>query len=191
LNEGLGDHNKFSDDNIMRKCKHAVLNSILSFINKKIKIVYSYENEMILKEKRLLKLKQNQSINSKTNYNKTFIDKTLKKIFSEDIRTKYSRYPPSHNKDIIEMLINESDDIKKSTFTKIFNLTFLDCLNHFIGGIILDDLQGMNQINNYIKEGKIDNIDEEYCTIFNYFMNNFENIIMAKKARKKKRKNDI
>ena len=89
------------------------------------------------------------------------------------------------------MLINESDDIKKSTFTKIFNLTFLDCLNHFRGGIILDDLQGINQINNYIKEGKIDNIDEEYCTIFNYFMNNFENIIMAKKARKRKSKNDI
>ena len=75
MNEGLGDHNKFSDDNIMRKYKHAVLNSILSFINKKIKIVYSYENEMILKEKRLLKLKQNQSINSKTNYNKTLFIK--------------------------------------------------------------------------------------------------------------------
>ena len=130
----------------------------------------------------------------------------MKKIFSEDIRTKYSRYPSSHNKHIIEILINESDEIKKSTFTKIFNLTFLDCLNHFRGGIslkhsiistfffdknILDDFQGMNQINNYIKEGKIDNIDEEYCTIFNYFMNNFENIIMAKKTRKRKSKNDI
>ena len=30
---------------------------------------------MILKEKRLLKLKQNQSINSKTNYNKTLFIK--------------------------------------------------------------------------------------------------------------------
>ena len=136
MNEGLGDHNKFSDDNILRKCKHAVLNCILSFINKKIKIVYSNEDKMILKEKRLLKLKQNQSINSKTNYNKTFINKTIKEIFSENISSKYSRYPPSHNKDIIEMLTNESDDIKKSTFTKIFNLTFLDCLNHFRGGII-------------------------------------------------------
>ena len=191
MNEGLGDHNKFSDDNIMRKCKHAVLNSILSFINNKIKIVYSYENEMILKGKGLLKLKQNQSINSMTNYNKTFIYKTLKKIFSEDIRTKYSRYPPSYNKHIIEMLINESDEMKKSTFTKIFNLTFLDCLNHFRGGIILDDLQGINQINNYIKGGKIDNADEEYCTIFNYFINNFENIIKAKKARRRKSIIDI
>jgi len=75
LDEGLGEHNKFSDDNILRKCKHVVLNSILSFINKKIKIVYSNEDKMILKEKRLLKLKQNQSINSKTNYNKTLFIK--------------------------------------------------------------------------------------------------------------------
>ena len=127
MDEGLGEHNKFSDDNILRKCKHAVLNSILNFINKKIKTVYSYENEMILKEKKLLKLKQNQSINSKANYNKTFINKTIKEIFSENISSKYSRHPPSHNKDIIEMLINEEDEIKKTTFTKIFSLTFLDC----------------------------------------------------------------
>ena len=191
LDESLGKHNKFSDDNILRKCKHAVLNSILNFINKKIKTVYSYEDEMILKEKKLLKLKQNQSINSKANYNKTFINKTIKEIFSENISSKYSRHPPSHNKDIIKMLINESDEIKKSTFTKIFSLTFLDCLNHFRGSIILDDLQGMNQVNNYIKEGKIGNADEEYCTIFNYFINNFENIIMAKKARRRKSNNDI
>ena len=190
LDEGLGEHNKFSDDNILRKCKHAVLNSILNFINKKIKTVYSNEDEMILKEKKLLKLKQNQSINSKANYNKTFINKTIKEIFSENISSKYSRHPPSHNKHIIEILINESDEIKKSTFTKIFSLTFLDCLNHFRGSIILDDLQGMNQVNNYIKEGKIGNADEEYCTIFNYFINNFENIIMAKKPRKRKSIND-
>ena len=67
----------------------------------------------------------------------------------------------------------------------------MDCLNHFRGSVILDDLQGMNQVNNYIKERRFDNTDEEYCTIFNYFINNFENIIMAKKARKRKSINDI
>jgi hypothetical protein len=32
-----------------------------------------------------------------------FFNKTLKSIFSENISTKYSRYSPSHNKDIIEL----------------------------------------------------------------------------------------
>ena len=191
LNEGLGEHNKFSDDNIVRKCKHAVLDSALKFINKKIKTIYSYEKEILPKEMKLLKLKQNQVVKSKANYNKTFLNKTLKEIFSEDISTKYSRHSPSHNKDIIEMLINEKDEIKKSIFTKLFNLTFLDCLNHFRGTIILDDLKEMNRLHNYIKERKIDKDDEEYCNIFNYFINNFENIIMSKKARQRKSKNNI
>ena len=191
LNEGLGEHNKFSDDNILRKCKHAVLDSVLKFINNKIKTIYSYENEILLKEKKLLKLRQNQKEKSKANYNKTFLNKTLKEIFSEDISTKYSRHSPSHNRDIIEMLINEKDEIKKSIFTKLFNLTFLECLNHFRGTVILDDLKEMNRLHNYIKEGNIDKDDEEYCKIFNYFINNFENIIMSKKARKRKNKNDI
>ena len=58
--EGLGEHNKFSDDNILRKCKHVILESVLKFINFKIKIQYSNEPGNILKEKRLFKLKQNQ-----------------------------------------------------------------------------------------------------------------------------------
>ena len=38
-NEGLGEHNKFSDDNIIRKIKHVILDSIMKFINKK-SIIY-------------------------------------------------------------------------------------------------------------------------------------------------------
>ena len=86
MKEELGEHNKFSDDNILRKCKHVILDSVLIFI------------------------------------------------------------------------------------------------------IIIDDLHGMNQV---LKEGKIDNGDEEYCDIFNYFINNYENIIMAKQARRGKNKKVI
>ena len=60
FHEGLGEHNKFSDDNILRKCKHVILESVLKFINFKIKTQYSNEPGNILKEKRLFKLKQNQ-----------------------------------------------------------------------------------------------------------------------------------
>jgi hypothetical protein len=38
-NEGLGEHNKFSDDNIIRKIKHVILDSVMKFINKK-SIIY-------------------------------------------------------------------------------------------------------------------------------------------------------
>ena len=31
-NEGLGEHNKFSDDNILRKCKNVIMDCVLKFI---------------------------------------------------------------------------------------------------------------------------------------------------------------
>ena len=190
-NEGLGEHNKFSDDNIIRKCKNVIIDSVLKFINDKTKKLYSNESEKLLNEKRLFKLKQNQSIKSGTNYNKTFLKKTLREIFSENISTKYSRYSPSHNKVLIEFLINEKDEIKKNIFNKIFNLTFLDCLKHFRGSVLFDELKGMNLLNKYIKEIKNDKNDEEYCIVFRYFINNLENIVMEKKSRKKRSKNNI
>ena len=167
------------------------MNSILKFINKKIYTLYSHESKIALKEKRLLKLKQNQKIKSSTNYNKSFLNKTLKEIFSEDISTKYSRYSRSHNKDLIEFLIKEKDEIKKNIFNNIFKLNFLDYLKHFRGSVLSDELQGMNQINKYLKEDKKGKNDEEYSTAFCLFINNLENIIMEKKARKKKNKNKI
>ena len=188
--EGLGEHNKFSDDNILRKCKNVITDCVLKFINNKIKILYPNENEIFLKEKRLFKMKQNQPIKSRANYNKEFLNKTLKEIFSENISTKYTRYSPSHNKDLIEFLVNEKDETKKTIFNKIFNLTFLDCLKHFRGSALYDELQGMDQLNKYLKETKNVEGDEEYCTIFNYFINNFESIIMEKKPRNRKSKNN-
>ena len=75
--EGLGLHNKFFDDNIIRKVKNTILKCIMEFINQKIKTVYGYKYEKDAKEKKLYKLKQNQSISSRIDYNKNFLHKTL------------------------------------------------------------------------------------------------------------------
>ena len=40
--EGLGEHNKYSDDNIIRKIKKAVLNYTMEYINEKI-LDFKYE----------------------------------------------------------------------------------------------------------------------------------------------------
>ena len=142
----LGVHNKYSDDNIIRKCKSIILNSAINFINKKINFLYLNEAKKY-PEKKLFKLKQNQSLKSKTSYNKSFLNATLKMIFSEDVSSKYSKYSPSHNRDLIKSLLNENDKTKREIFINIFSLTFLDCLNHFRGSYFYDELQGMRRIN--------------------------------------------
>ena len=135
----------------------------------------------------MYKLKQNQSISSRIDYNKNFLHKTLDEIFSADISSKYSIHLMTHNKNLIESLINDEDEQKRKIFNEIFNLTFLDCLNHFRGSKIIEELKGLNNLEEYLKRAKIIK-DKEYCTIFKYFVNNFEKIIMDKKSRIKNKK---
>ena len=74
----------------------------MNFINQKIKTLYSIEDEKLFKENILFKLKQNQPMSSRTDYNKDFLSKTLGIIFSGDISSKYSCHHLTHNKRIIE-----------------------------------------------------------------------------------------
>ena len=185
--EGLGLHNKFSDDNIIRKVKNAILQNTRIFINSKIKTIFEYKNNKFSKRKELLKMKKSQPISSRVDYNKNFLEKNLGEIFSDNISSKYIQYPSSHNKKLIESLINDEDEQKKKIFNEIFNLTFLDCLNHFRGSKIIEELKGLNNLEEYLKRAKIIK-DKEYCTIFKYFVHNFEKIIMDKKSRIKNKK---
>jgi hypothetical protein len=191
LNEGLGEHNKFSDDNLLRRSKHFALDSVLNFINKKIKILYSNESPNILKKKQLLKLSQKSAETSKVEYNKIFIYKTLESIFAEDVSTRYSRYNINHNKNLIENLLNEKDEKKRITFTKIFKLTFLECLKHFRGNIFIEELDGMKKFEDYLNETDFGYNSDEYKKILKIFIHNYEKIIMEKNPRKKKQKNKI
>ena len=181
--EGLGEHNKFSDDNIIRKIKRAVLQNVRIYINQKIISLYKYDNEKLNNVNKLFKLKQNHPMSSRSAYNKDFLEKTLGVIFSRDISSKYSRHPSTHNKKLIESLINDKDEKKRSIFNKIFNLTFIDCLNHFRGSKKFEELDGMNNLEDYLKEQRHNDDDEEYCSLFKYFVNNFEKIILNKKER--------
>jgi hypothetical protein len=189
-NEGLGEHNKFSDDNLIRRSKHFILDSIFNYINKKIKILYSNESTNNLKKKQLLKLSQKSVETSKVEYNKIFIYKTLQSIFSENVSTRYSRFSINHNKNLIEYLLNEKDEKKRLIFYKIFNLTFLDCLKHFRGTIFIEELDGMKKFNEYLNETDFGYNSDEYKKILEIFINNYEKIIMEKKPRKQIKKNN-
>ena len=112
------------------------------------------------------------------------MNKTLKEIFSEDISTKYISYSISHNRDLIQELINERDEEKRIKFNKLFNLTFFDCLKHFRGSEYIEELQGLDSLDNILEkfEG-----DEEYLHSFKYYSFNFEEILKRKRNRNNKK----
>ena len=187
-NECLGEHNKFSDDNIQNKIKNGILKSVLQFINMKIKTVYSNIDKSALSKMQLLKLKQKSKERSKAEYNKNFLKRTLKSIFSEEVSSKYLRYNPNHNKDLIEKLINGKDETKREIFYKLFNLTFMDCLNHFRGSHSFEELKGMNQFEQYFNEIKSVNGDDMYKNVLKYYLVNYEREVMDRKERNRKKR---
>ena len=151
-----GKHNKFSDDNLRRKCKHLVLNSAIEFINKKIYLIYDGNIGNNIFRKEILTLGKYQKSNANIEFDKIFINKKISEILSENISTRYTNYIPEHNKILIENLRNENDDNKSFYFNKLFNLTFNDCMKHFIGKKYFDELEGMKCF-----ESLRDSLDED------------------------------
>ena len=180
------EHNKFSDDNIRRKCKHLLLKNLLKFINQQIKIIYNGKIGNSIFKKELKIINQKQKSDASIRFNKLFLYKTICDIFSEDISRKYTNLPLNHNKIIINKLMNEEDEYKKMYFVNLFNLKFIQCLKHFIGKEyipLLDGLKCFNDIKNDIIE-KYDEDGEEYSQALEYYLNNFENITNNKRPRK-------
>lgn len=180
------DHNKFSDDNLRRLCKHLVLKYIQDFINNKIKEKYNNNIGKGIFVLKLLTLNQKQKSNSSVQFNKEFLNKTLGDILSDNISTKYTNYSQNHNKQVINHLKNEKNEEIRDYFNKLFNLTFLDCLKYFRGSDNnISELQGLTKfdvVKNKYKE------DKDYFKTLNYYMMNFELIINNKKARKRKKR---
>jgi hypothetical protein len=178
----IGIHNKYSEDNILRKIKSTLLSYLYNFINFSIYTIYEGNIKKGLFKRELKKINQSQVVDTRTN--KEFLHKTLKEIFSDNISTKYSYYSNDYNKNLIEELLNESDYEKRIKFKRLFSLTFLDCLMHFRGNKIFDELKGLESFNKY-KEKFED--DEEYLYLFEYYISHFEEIIIKKRHRNRKK----
>jgi len=170
-------HNKYSDDNIRRKCKHILINELFKFINNQIAIRDPFS-------KRILVLNQRQISNATILFNKSFLQKTLQNIFSEKISSRYNSAPEDHNKKVIFNLMNTGNEEKKNYFTKLFSLTFIECLKHFRKSEEIKELRGLALLTDIIDDiKKKNNEDDNYVKVLYKYFNNYENIISMKNPR--------
>ena len=176
-----GKHNKYSDDNLRRKCKHILINELQIFINNKIREIYNDNIGQGIFLKQLLSMNQKQKANANATFNREFLYKSLKDIFSENISTKYTILPLNYNKILIEQLMNEHDKYKRLYFQNLFNLTFIQCLNHFRGKEIINELIGLTKLEE-IKEKY--NFEDVYFNNLIYYFLRYEEIIYNKRIRK-------
>ena len=179
-------HTKYSYDNLKRECKHLVIENVMKFINNKIYEVYEGNIDNGLLKKKLLKLNQAQKTNADVEFNKIFINKTLKDILSQNITKQITLYEPDHNKKVIDKIISEKKDI----FEKIFNLTFIQCLDHFIENKKIEELNGLTLYSELKEEiiNKYENDGESYYENLKLFLKQFQNKINRAKSRKKRKK---
>jgi hypothetical protein len=170
---------------IIKRIRNIILNSIIIFINKMIKIIYNNDIMKGIRIKQFLPIDKSNLSHSTVEYNKIFLHKKLKEILSEKINDKYTNFPKNKNKLLIEDLIKS--DKGGTYFKKIFDLTFLDCVEHIRGTKNFVELNGLMDIDEMLnsEEFKIDknNIDDFESAILFY-----EEIINTKKSRIQKKK---
>ena len=170
-------HDKFTPDNLRKKIKNLVSKNLLEFINNKIKSMYNnigHGNS----EKKLFCLKAQKTDTYSLYFE--FMNKNLKDIFSQDISEKCSLYKKDHNKKIIESLITDEDKNKKNYFTKLFSLTFEDCLKNFRGEKNIKELGEEFKNFSSMKEQLLIENGEEYVKCLEEKMKNLEEEIYKK-----------
>ena len=161
-------------DKIFRRIIMCILNAIIRFINQKIEIDYNYDIGKGACIKQLLPINKKEYSHSKVDENKKILFKNLEEILATNISEKYSKYMSNHNIELVQYLINKGEDYKK-----IFELTFLDCIEYIRGTKNIDILDGLGKIDDILNSEKnIDEIDKGYLK---YYIINYENIINKKK----------
>ena len=188
------EHNKFTFDNMLRKSKRIIINELFHYINKKISGLYK-DKIGHRSYKKLLLLKYEQIQNTNIDFNKEFLNKTLKEILSAEPSKRVNNCKEkAHNEILIKQLISEGTQEKKDYFNGFFNLTFLDCLKYFRGDENEKNdkyLEGLKRFDDLAKDDKFTKKnEEEYIKELRNFINDFEIILNDKKGRKsyKKRK---
>ena len=174
-------------DIFVKKIKMLVLKKSYNFINEKIIKIFNNNIGKGICIKQLLPINKFVLYHSSVEEDKEFLNKKLKEIFSS-VSNKYTAVLNTKNKNLIDDLINLEEHGKY--FKELFELSFLDCLEHIRGtknSELLDELPKIDDIIN--NEGIL---DEDEINIYKDVINNYELIIEKKKKRrtKKTKKNE-
>lgn len=193
-------HNRFTDDNIIKKIKSKYFEKIIEFGNN---ILHNYFNNDEDKDKICLKYLSYQYINKmKKDDDIKFLEMPLKEIYSLDISPRYSKFSSDANKQLIDSVKKNDDEIIQF----VFNLKFKEWINLFTLKKYVRDFVENEPIANEIESNmpKIIDLlteimDEEkknkdnyaYFSNFLFYLFNYEAWFLNKRGRKTCTKNKI
>ena len=181
----IGKHDKFSEDNIIRKFKGRFIEKCRIYINKEYKRFLANKNETKNIKILLQRISPKLSKKIKKEDNLKWLNSKLYKVFSEKVSVKCSLYDPDYNKKEIQKLYKENE---AKNFINILERSVKEMLNAFIQ----NKIPGFDSLNDDIKELKEkmkknnqENI-KEYLIKYRNIALNFESIFINKNSRSNK-----
>ena len=181
----IGKHDKFSEDNIIRKFKGRFIEKCRIYINKEYKRFLSNKNETKNIKILLQRISPKLSKKIKKEDNLKWLNSKLYKVFSEKVSVKCSLYDPDYNKKEIQKLYKENE---AKNIINILERSVKEMLNAFIQ----NKIPGFDSLNDDIKELKEkmkknnqENI-KEYLIKYRNIALNFESIFINKNSRSNK-----
>ena len=198
----IGEHTKYSEDNMTRKIKVLLKNDLLEFINDKIKTDLNlseitidgkiYKNDQI----KLLNIKQTKTLDITVDGIKTFLNTKVKDFFNDEVSKNYSSYPPNFNALLIEKLYEMENT---ESITSIMDKTMLECLKYYRKDEDMIDnyeyvcLKGLEKKFEGLKDRLMKNPekknDEKYVDELIKLIKEFEDVYSKKRPRMKRSKN--
>ena len=164
-------------DNEIKKGRNILLNSIFRFVNKKISIFYNNDIGKGIGIKQFVKISKKELNHSNVEFDKNYLNTKLKEIFSGDISGKFTNFLINKNEKLLQNLI------KIDYFKELFELTFLQCIEHINGTKFIPLLEGFETLDEILlnEEEKLKENDIEN---YKYIIENYKQCVENKFSRK-------
>lgn len=169
-------HDKFSQDNIIRKFKTHLINNFRLFINKTL---IDHSKEIVL-------INGYQCQNNEIEFNLNWLKTKLKDVFSAPVSTKVNKKNLCDNKKTIEEIFKEK---KEEGVIRILNKTVEEAMNDYIGigGKNMDSCYyGLKKLKDDVEEMRSKGESEDYAKKYIFVATNFEKIYRNKVPRCRK-----
>ena len=181
-----GRHNKFSEDNIIRKIKCRFLEKCRMYINNEYRKYKLKHRHQIKKNDWIQRINPKVSRIIKRDDNLKWLKSKLYEIYSEKVSVKCSLHKPDHNKKEIQKLLkkNKAKDVISILNKSVKEMFYIFCNNIKIEGFetLDDDLKSLKEKLIKDKEYNIDIYLEKYKNV----VKSFETIFINKNSRNNK-----
>ena len=185
-------HDKYKNDNLLKKIKRISIYSCFNFINDILKNTYNTFPKQKKLEHQLITLKDVIIKDTKVETNKYLLDNTMKWILSNKISSKCKKYDKYHNRILLEKSLLVCNEEDKNILELLLNMKYIDYLDFYRGNKpeYNQILEGLVTFEQYCKSDDFLNNHqdhENYKKELENYLNNYEKKLKDIKPRKPKK----